>query len=148
MRTAELFCGTKSFSKVATVRGFRTFTVDLYPEFNPDVSADVRLWEPQPECHGVDVLWASPPCQAFSVASIGRNWGGGWRAYIPKTETARTGIALVLRTLEIIKEIKPKYWFIENPRGVLRKMPFMDEFLREQGGYGIRSHTANTVIPE
>ena len=30
-----------------------------------------------------------------------------------------------IHTLELIKELNPKFWFIENPRGGLRKMRFM-----------------------
>ena len=39
----------------------------------------------------------------------------------------KTGIAIenVLRTLMLMDEIAPALWFIENPRAVLRKMPFM-----------------------
>lgn len=72
-----------------------------------------------------DVVWASPPCETFSVASIGTHWGGGKRAYQPKTERAKVGMENVTSALEIIDQIKPKRWFMENPRGVLRKLPFM-----------------------
>jgi hypothetical protein len=133
MKTVELFCGTKSFSKVANLHGMETFTVDNDPQFGATITDDVRhvskFLPNKPK-----ILWASPPCTAFSVASIGKHWGGGFRAYIPKTDTARIGKELVLSTIEIIKEIKPKWWFIENPRGVLRKMPFMDEWLKQSGG--------------
>ena len=44
-------------------------------------------------------------------------------------------MAYVLKTLELIKELKPKYWFIENPRGVLRKMAFMDGLHRNTVTY-------------
>ena len=74
----------------------------------------------------VDVIWASPPCETFSVASIGHHWQGGSKAYEPKTVAAKEGIARVKRTLEIITELRPRVWIIENPRGVLRKMPFME----------------------
>jgi hypothetical protein len=79
----------------------------------------------------VDILWASPPCQGFSVAVIGRNWN---RDYTPKTESARIAMKLAQHTLSMIRTIKPKYWFIENPRGMLRKMPWMENFLIEMGG--------------
>jgi hypothetical protein len=69
-----------------------------------------------------DVIWASPPCTGFSVAAIGHHWAGGKGAYIPKTETAKLGIELVRKTLEIINHFQPTYWFMENPRGVLRKL--------------------------
>ena len=35
-----------------------------------------------------DFIWASPPCTAFSVASMGHHWGGGLRAFEPMTEAA------------------------------------------------------------
>jgi hypothetical protein len=72
-----------------------------------------------------DVLWFGTPCTGFSVASIGTHWGGGFRSYEPKTETAKLGIALAKKCLEIISWFPNAIWAIENPRGVLRKMPFM-----------------------
>ena len=44
-------------------------------------------------------------------------------------------MAYVLKTIEIINKLKPAYWFIENPRGVLRKMAFMDSFNRKTVTY-------------
>ena len=70
-----------------------------------------------------DIIWASPPCTSFSVASIGHHWTGGKGAYIPKTDGARLGLELVKKTIEIINHFQPTYWFMENPRGVLRKLP-------------------------
>lgn len=72
-----------------------------------------------------DVMWFGTPCTGFSVASIGTHWGGGFRAYEPKTDTAKLGIALAKKCLEIISWFPKAVWVIENPRGVLRKMPFM-----------------------
>ncbi len=40
-----------------------------------------------------------------------------------------------MKTLELIKAICPTYWFIENPRGVLRKMAFMDGLKRNTVTY-------------
>lgn len=65
------------------------------------------------------------------MAVIGRNWHHDGT---PKTDSARLSMELVQRTLDIIRLVKPRYWFIENPRGMLRKMPWMDAFLREQVG--------------
>jgi hypothetical protein len=120
MKVLELFAGTASFSNAARERGHETFTTDIDPQFECDWTGDIMdlqypPWQP-------DVIWASPPCETFSVASIGTHWQG---VYEPKTVAAKEGIARVERTLEIIEGEQPKFWIIENPRGVLRKMPFM-----------------------
>jgi len=122
MRTAEIFCGTKSFSSVAAERGHSTLTLDFDPVHDADITASVFDWEPTPGIIGVDILWLSPPCQAFSVAVIGNNWN---HDYTPKHERAELGLRLVKRAIELIDIIQPKYWFIENPRCMLRKMPCM-----------------------
>jgi len=137
MKTLELFSGTKSFSKVAKQLGHSTFTIDNESSLNPDLCTDILTYKFIPE--HIDVLWASPPCTGFSVASIGSHWTGGKDAYIPKSDTSRLGIALVKRTIKIIgmyQRINPNLiWFIENPMGVLRKMPFMQQFKRHTVTY-------------
>lgn len=62
----------------------------------------------------------------FSVASIGRHWYIDNKG-VPqaKTQAAEFGKKLALKTIEIIEYFDPKYFFIENPRGMLRKMDFM-----------------------
>lgn len=143
LKTAEVFCGTKSASKVFAEHGHKTYTIDNDAQFEPDLRISVlnmfddhfgRIAEKP------DLLWASPPCTAFSVASMGHHWGGGDRGYIPKTPTAKLGVRLAKKTIKLIETSKPRWWFIENPRGVLRNLPFMDEFLKRQGGgssYGL-----------
>ena len=78
----------------------------------------------------VDILFASIPCQCFSVASIGVHWGGGNFGYIPKSPAALEAIALVHHTMKIIKELNPRYFIIENPRGMLRKLGSMNHLER------------------
>ena len=117
MKMLDLFCGTKSMSKVFKAGGWDTLTIDIDPQFNPDVCKDVIdlvLFT------HFDVVWASPPCTAFSVASIGRHWPMG----NPSVD-AVFGNKLLAKTLEIINITRPKYWFIENPRGMMRTLPIM-----------------------
>ena len=118
MRLLELFSGTESISNVFRSHGCDCFTVDN--KFNPSWCGDILQFSTKEK---YDVVWASPPCTCFSVASIGSSW---CESYHPKRVATALGMAYVLKTLEIIKKINPKYWFIENPRGVLRKMAFMD----------------------
>lgn len=48
----------------------------------------------------------------------------------PKSDSSRLSVELARRTLELIRQAQPKWWFIENPRGLLRKMPFMEGLTR------------------
>lgn len=88
---------------------------------HPDLRKDILDVELRDLPKNIDVLWASPPCTTFSVASLRHYWFEGkpkhWKTYI--------GLAIVMKTLFLIEELKPKYWFIENPRGMLRKQEFM-----------------------
>lgn len=122
MQTIELFCGTKSFSTVAARYGFDTFTVDIEPSFNPDLVADIQRLDIAELPKHPFILWASPPCEAFSVAAIGKNWNSGGT---PKHPRAILAQKLVAKTLRIIREVRPSWWFIENPRGMLRTLPLM-----------------------
>lgn len=135
MKTVELFAGTKSFSKVAKGRGYETFTVELNEEFNPDLCKDILELQREDLPKKIDVLWASPPCTTFSVASLRWYWVNGK----PKNEKTWHGISMVLKTLDLIKEIQKDnpglIWFIENPRGMLRKQDFMKDVNRETVTY-------------
>ncbi len=132
MKTLELFAGTGSFSKVAKARGHSIFRVEIDRQFEAEQYENILNIIPTKEYHNLDILWASPPCTCFSVASIGSSWIGNY--HTKRVETA-LGMAYVLKTLELIKKLKPKYWFIENPRGVLRKMGFMEGLHRKTVTY-------------
>lgn len=143
MKTTEIFSGTKSFSKVMAMRGHDTVTFDNDARLDPTHCGDiVSIWENKNEdlVRKADIMWASPPCQGFSVAVIGRNWNHDGT---PKTDSARLAMKLAQTTLAIIKQTQPKWWFIENPRGMLRKMEWMEQFMKEQGGGPSR----NLVLP-
>ena len=110
MKTIELFSGTESFSKVARKLGYETFTSDLfYPD--SDLSKDILQITKKDLPKNISILWASPPCTAFSVASIGSSWCGN---YHPKRVETALGMAYVLKTIQLIKETNPTYCFIEK----------------------------------
>ena len=55
--------------------------------------------------------------------------------HTPKTEQAILGVKIVQKTIEIIKEIKPMFYFIENPRGKLRKLDIVKDLPRKTVTY-------------
>jgi site-specific DNA-cytosine methylase len=121
MKVLELFCGTKSIGKVFKAGGHQVFSIDIDSSFNPDLTMDITKLKKEDlplEFQTPDIVWASPPCTVFSVASISRYWVNGK----PKNDKTLEGIAIVKKTISLIEELKPKYFFIENPRGMLRKL--------------------------
>jgi len=139
MKILELYAGSRSIGKVAEKLGYEVFSSDINNFEKIDYVIDVLDFDCSKVPFVPDMIWASPPCTGFSVASLGYHWTGGHRAYIPKTDTAKLGIKMAQKTLEIInyfKKLNPNLiWFIENPRGLLRKMPFMQDFTRHTVTY-------------
>lgn len=128
MRMLEIFSGTCRMAEAFKKRGWDVKTIDI--EYPADLNADVRdlLREDIVRlCGGEpDFIWLSPPCTAFSTGSMGKHWGGGWRAYVPKTQTAMLGLELMRSSQRIIDWFPDAKWAWENPRGVMRKIPLMN----------------------
>lgn len=126
MKVLELFAGSRSIGQAAEGLGHEVFSSDINDFPGIDYLCDILMFDIKQMPFHPDMVWASPPCTGFSVAAIGHHWTGGRGAYIPKTETAKLGIQLLRETLRIIDQINPKVWFIENPRGLMRKMPELE----------------------
>ena len=135
MNVLELFCGTKSISKAFVEVGFRSVTLDNISESSPDICMDILEWDYKQsdllKKYQPTVIWASPPCGGFSLASVYRNWMKQGEVRTPVTERAVLAIKLVKKAIEIIKYFQPDYWFIENPRAMLRVQPFMKGLPRQ-----------------
>jgi len=131
MKVLELFSGTESFSKVAKERGHEVFTIDNNPDFNPDLCKDIMELTVDDIPFKPDIIWASPPCQKFSVASIYRHWTDGK----PKHDGTWESLMVVAKTISLILSLKPRFWIIENPRGMLRKQPMMINLKRNTVTY-------------
>jgi len=131
MKILELFSGTESFSKAARDRGHETFTIDNNPQFNPDLCKNILDVTPEDIPFRPDIIWASPPCQKFSVASVYRHWENGK----PKYNGTYESLLIVAKTISLILALKPKFWIIENPRGMLRKQPMMLSLKRDTVTY-------------
>lgn len=122
MKILELFCGTKSIGKAARARGHYVVSLDFDPQFQPTVTADILDVNVGigREFH---MIWASPPCTTFSVASIGKHWQQNPNGFhTPKTAAADIGLKILRKTEAIIKASGCPVWFMENPRGMMRNM--------------------------
>lgn len=130
MKVLELFAGKRSIGKAFEAQGHEVFSVDwckdfeninLYEDISKLQASDILARFGKP-----DVIWASPDCTTYSVAAISyhrRKEGSGNLA--PISEYAMFCDETNKHVLELIEELSPKYWFIENPRGGMRKMDFM-----------------------
>lgn len=132
MKVLDLFCGTKSIANAFEKRGHEVFTVDWNADFEPTLCADIgKLTAEQiiDFCGGKpDVIWASPDCTTFSVVAIGRHRKKIENGLlIPKSEYAKKCDEIDAHVIDLIKELQPACWFIENPRGGMRKAAFMQE---------------------
>ena len=127
MRVLELFAGSRSIGKAAEQLGMEVYSTDITAYDGVDLVADIRDVQAHNLPGEFDIVWASPPCTAFSVAAMGHHWAPG---YVPKTEGAQLGMQLSKKTVQLIKELDPRYWFIENPRGMMRKLQWMQELPR------------------
>ena len=79
-----------------------------------------------------DVVWASPDCSSYSVAGIShhRRLNKETGSLDPISEYAKFCDDVNQHVLELIEKLKPKFWIIENPRGGLRKMSWMQSLPR------------------
>ena len=132
MKVLELFAGTRSIGKSFEKKGHEVFSVewdnqheniDLYIDINDLTSQMVIEKFGKP-----DIIWASPDCTTYSIAGIShhriKEESGNLK---PISEKAKFSDETIKHVLDLIRELKPKYFFIENPRGGLRKMEFMQD---------------------
>jgi len=120
MKILELFAGSRSIGKEAEKLGYDVFSVDLTKFDKIDLAKDIEFLAPSDIPFTPDLIWASPPCTTYSIAAISTHRDNGE----PKTDFAAKSDRLVKNTLSIIKHFNCIY-YIENPRGYLRKMEFM-----------------------
>lgn len=125
LRVLDLYAGLQGWGSAFRAAGHDVVTLDIDPAFQTTVVADAltvtvdQLGGPG----AYDLVVASPPCEGFSVGSIGRHWdlNKASRVATPKSDTARLGVRLARRTCELIRDLAPAYGFaIENPTGMMR----------------------------
>ena len=141
MKVLELFAGTRSIGKAFEKRGHEVYSID-YDEMFEDIDwhkdiGEITAQDILERFGKPDVIWASPDCTTYSVAGISHH----------RRKNAETGNLDAIsdyamkcdevnkNVVALIESLKPKYWFIENPRGGLRKMIFMQGLPRHTVTY-------------
>lgn len=76
------------------------------------------------------VIWASFDCTTYSVSAISKHRKKVGNNLEPISDYAKFCDETNKHVIELIDQINPKYYFIENPRGGLRKMDFMQNLPR------------------
>lgn len=135
MKVLELFAGTRSIGKAFEKKGHEVFSVEWNKDFeNIDWYEDIGKITAQDiiEKFGKpDIVWASPDCTSYSIAAISHHRKKEENGNLaPVSEYAKFCDNVNKHVLDLIRELKPKYYFIENPRGGLRKMDFMQNIPR------------------
>lgn len=136
LKVLELFAGTRSIGKAFEKLGHEVFSVewdeqhkniDWYADISKITAEDIleRFGKP-------DVVWASPDCTSYSIAAIShhRRKNEETGNLDPVSDYAKFSDELNLNMHKLIKDLNPTYYFIENPRGGMRKMTFIQDLPR------------------
>ena len=118
MKVLELFAGSRSIGKSAESLGYKVFSVDINKFKGINLVIDILNLKKEMIPFTPDIIWASPPCTYFSVASIGHHWHKNDK---PKTKEALLGMKLLNKTLDIFSWFPKCKFYMENPRGKMRK---------------------------
>lgn len=127
MKVLELFAGTRSIGKAFESRGHEVYSVEWNKKFENinlyedimNVTADQII----KDFGHPDVIWASPDCTTFSIAAIShhRKKNPETGSLDPVSDYAKFCDKVDRHVLDLIRELTPKYYFIENPRGGFAK---------------------------
>lgn len=135
MKVLELFAGSRSVGQVAERLGHEVFSVDWTAYEDIDLVADISKLQINDIPFVPDVVWASPDCTTYSISAISTHRNGTE----PKTDYAKECDVTNQYFISLIDQwlvMNPNLvFFIENPRGMLGKMPFMQGFTKHEVWY-------------
>ena len=131
MIVLDLFCGTKSLKKVLKPN-YTYIGLDIESKHNPEILADFLEWDYKSV--NPDIIWASPDCSIYSMASGSYHLGKDRK---PKSEKGKLHLKILQKLKECINyhlERNPNLlYFIENPTA--RMVWFLTEYPRYDVSY-------------
>lgn len=100
----DLCCGLGGASAAMRDRGWNVTTYDCLADCHPNVLCDVRNLLSIPR--GAHFVWASPPCQQFSLHNL--PWK---RAVAARVEP---DLSITAACCRLIQQSQPRFWIVEN----------------------------------
>lgn len=131
MKILELFCGLGGWSRPFIEAGHECVGVDIADLGYPGrfIKCDIMDFE---TLDSYDAVLASPPCREFCLPL----------KLLPSNHDERIGLDLVWRTWQIIKQINPKWYLIENVKGLSEFLDKPNEIIR----YGKKSRQKSAYL--
>ena len=91
-------------------------SLDINEKCEPDICADILEFDYTQYAPGsFDVIWASPPCDKFSKACFSNIGRYGITRETLLRDIHLIGLPILRKTEDIIRYLKPRKYFIENP---------------------------------
>jgi hypothetical protein len=132
MLVLDLFCGTKSLKPVVEKLGYDYIGLDIESIHNPNICIDFLEWDYKSIVP--DIVWASPDCSCYSMASGNRHFNAD---HTPKTEKCKIHLKILDKLKLVINyylENNPNLvYFVENPTA--RMGWFMHDYPRYDVSY-------------
>lgn len=122
LKVLGLYSGRQSWEKPFIEAGHDVETLDIVPKFKCTYTMDALQFTPKKH---YNVILCSPPCTYFSVA----------RQVFNNTEKATTPEQMELskawfqKAIDVITEVKPDYFLIENPSWIRGARSFFPSFI-------------------
>ena len=136
LKVLELFAGTRCIGKAFDKREHEVYSIEWdkkHDNINWYMDIGTITVEDIIDRFGVpDVIWASPDCTSYSIAAISRHRNKDADGNLsPKSDYAKFCDKVNINVMKLIDDflkINPNLlYFIENPRGGLRKMNFIKD---------------------
>lgn len=146
-----MFSGFEGLSNAFRARGHECFTIDWDERFPSSMHCDIsklKVEDLPEEWRHPDVIFSGTDCTSYSVAAISRHRRKNpiTGNLDPISEKAQFADNMNKHVNELVKELNPKVFIIENPMGAMRKMDFVKGLILNtttycQYGFSYRKQT-------